>query len=245
MPFKHAAILFLLFTAASAISHQSGLDQWLAHAIYNLEGGTGPGDGFLLRHNFWTKTVLHDYGRKLVKRLWFLDVLLFISSFFFQKISRYRGIFLYIAVATVVSASLISTLKHLTTIPCPQSLLEFGGERQWINIWQIFSPNQPLGKCYPAGHSSGGYGWLCLAMVFPYRGKAFYWMLLPGTLLGLTFGITQQLRGAHFLSHDLLTIALVVFLSATVFYGMQSLSKLKPAIRSFWQGIAESLNSKF
>lgn len=216
MPFKSGVALFFLFALASFFSLQSGLDQWVADAIYTFEGGVGK--GFPLRHNFWLETIVHDGGRMLVKRLWFLNLLLLIFSFFVKSLRRHRWAFIYIAVATLITTGVISALKHLTTLPCPQSLLKYGGHNRWVTIWQMFSSKLPAGNCFPAGHASGGYAWLCLAFVFPYLSKSFYWMLLPGTFLGLTFGIAQQFRGAHFLSHDLLTIALSWLSSAIIFY---------------------------
>ena len=35
----------------------------------------------------------------------------------------------------------------------------------------------------------------------------------PGSLIGFVFGLTQQMRGAHFFSHDLATILVSVFCS--------------------------------
>jgi membrane-associated PAP2 superfamily phosphatase len=35
--------------------------------------------------------------------------------------------------------------------------------------------------------------------------------------VGLIFGISQQLRGAHFISHDLWTLAICWFFSLTIF----------------------------
>jgi membrane-associated PAP2 superfamily phosphatase len=64
-------------------------------------------------------------------------------------------------------------------------------------------------QCFPAGHASGGYAWLALyffllAVKPQWRG----WGLAVGLGAGLVFGISQQLRGAHFISHDLAAIAI-------------------------------------
>lgn len=224
VPLKTVFTVSLLLALASVLSHQFGLDRWLEHDLYLWEGGSG--GGFPWRDNYWLYNVVHQGGRALVKRLFFINFGFFVCSWFVDKLAVYRMVFLYIALATVFSTSLISYLKHITTIPCPQSLLEYGGNRHWINIWQLFSADLPRGKCYPAGHSSGGYGWLCLAFLFPYRSKSFYWALVPGLALGLVFGISQQLRGAHFLSHDLITIALCWLFSGLMFYFMRGVTRL-------------------
>ena len=219
VPFKAVLFVFLLLALASVISHQSGLDRLIAHLIYSIEGGTD--HGFPWSKNYWLYTVLHEGGRGLVKRLWFFNLLLLVCSFFINSLSSFRRVFLYIALATLISTSLISSLKHLTTIPCPKALQEFGGDRKWIDIWQVFAANIRRGSCYPAGHASGGYAWICLAFLFPFKSRNFYMALLPGALMGLVFGIAQQLRGAHFLSHDLLTIAVCWLTSGLLLTLMQ------------------------
>lgn len=223
---KSILAVFLLFAFASVLSHQSGLDLWLAEHLYSMEGGSS--GEFPLRHNFWLYAVIHEGGRALVKRMFFLVLALFLASFFVKRIQHLRPAMLFVLLSTLVSTGLVSFLKHHTTIPCPQALQEFGGSHHWLNIWQVFAPELPRGSCYPAGHASGGYAWLCLAFLFPYGSRSFYWALTPGILLGLSFGLAQQLRGAHFLSHDLLTIGVIWLVSGSLFSFMRSLRTCRP-----------------
>ncbi|RYE95440.1 MAG: hypothetical protein EOO41_05650, partial [Methanobacteriota archaeon] len=62
--------------------------------------------------------------------------------------------------------------------------------------------------CFPAGHASAGYAWValyfCALALRPAWRMPALWM---GIAAGLLFGIAQQLRGAHFLSHDLWSLA--------------------------------------
>ncbi|WP_317929796.1 phosphatase PAP2 family protein [Halioxenophilus sp. WMMB6] len=203
------------------MSHQLRFDEWLEAKIYTMEGGGG--SYFPWRDNFWLYDVMHQKGRSLVKKLFFLNLLLLLLSLFVKRLARYKSIFLFILLSTLFSTSIISFLKHHTTIPCPESLIEFGGTRHWINIWQVFEQDLPIGKCYPAGHASSGYAWLCLAFLFPPGSRKFYLSLLPGALLGLSFGIAQQFRGAHFISHDLLTIAICWLISGAFYHLLRNI----------------------
>lgn len=203
------------------LSHQSGFDLWLAEHLYSMEGGSG--GGFPLRKNFWLDNVIHEGGRALVKRMFFLVLALFLSSFFVKRFRNLRPAALFVMLSTLISTGVVSYLKHRTTLPCPSALIEFGGDHHWLNLWQMFAPNLEPGRCYPAGHASGGYAWLCLAFLFPFGRSSFFWALTPGLLLGLTFGIAQQLRGSHFLSHDLLTVALTWLTAGSLFSLMRSL----------------------
>ena len=197
-------LVSLLLVLASITCYQSGLDLYLARGISTHEGGSS---GFPWAHNFWLDDVLHEGGRGLVKRLFFVNLALLLFSYFIKPLQSWRRAFLYVAVATVASTSIVSILKHLTTLPCPIVLTEFGGSRAWVSLDRIFSPELSAGRCYPAGHASGGYAWICLAFLFPFGTRKFCLALAPGLLLGVIFGICQQLRGYHFLSHDIATLA--------------------------------------
>ena len=204
VPARVWLIVALLLILASVTAYQSGVDVYLARSIVSLEGGT---TGFAWEHSYWLDDVLHEGGRYLVKRLYFLNLALLLLSFFIRPLKPWRQAFTYIAVATTVSTSAIASLKHLTTLPCPVALSEFGGTRAWVDLVRMFSPELPVGRCYPAGHASGGYAWICLAFLFPPGSRKFFLALVPGLLLGMVFGLAQQLRGYHFLSHDLLPLA--------------------------------------
>ena len=216
-------LIFTLLVSASAISHQSGLDHWLANSFYRIEGGHG--DGFPWKNNYWLFNVTHEDGGALVKYLFIATFGLLIGSYYFGGLKPFQTALLYIVLSTFIAASSVSFLKHHTTLQCPNSLIEYGGRNHWVNIWQLFGKKLPLGKCFPAGHASGGYAWICLGFLFPFGSKQFYWAILPGLALGLCFGFAQQLRGAHFISHDLLTIAMCWLTSALlykVFYALNS-----------------------
>jgi membrane-associated PAP2 superfamily phosphatase len=190
---------------ASMASYQSGLDMALANAIFKLEGGVNQ---FPWKNSFLLDDIIHEGGRALAKRMFFITLIFYIASLWITSLHRWNKTFLYVALTALLSTTMISTLKQLTTLPCPDSLITFGGTREWISFWQLLSPSLPGEQCFPAGHSSGGYAWLCMAFAFPFASRRFYLLLIPGMVLGLTYGIAQQFRGMHFLSHDLMTISI-------------------------------------
>jgi membrane-associated PAP2 superfamily phosphatase len=218
-PARILTLVALLLVFTSVICYQSGLDVYLAKALVAMEGGA---PGFAWEHNYWLDDILHGGGRTLVKRLFFLNLALLLLSLFIKPLKASRRAFIYIAMTTLLSTSVIASLKHLTTLPCPDALTGFGGTRAWVSLNQVFSPELPPGRCYPAGHASGGYAWICLAFLFPFGTQRFYLALAPGLLLGLVFGVTQQLRGYHFLSHDILTVALCWTMSGMLAYALCS-----------------------
>jgi len=99
---------------------------------------------------------------------------------------------------------LVSLLKASSDLDCPWDLARYGGARAYHGL--LYAYAGPSAHCFPAGHASAGYAWLALFFFFAATRPAWRWRgLAAGAGLGLVFGIDQQLRGAHFLSHDLFT----------------------------------------
>jgi membrane-associated PAP2 superfamily phosphatase len=117
----------------------------------------------------------------------------------------------YLFTTMSVVPALIASFKHISPVDCPWDLARYGGDLPYVRTFaHHFGPTE-LGHCFPAGHASGGF--ILLAMYFaalPFvRSPARF--LLPGLLIGWIFALGQQSRGAHFLSHDLWTLALCWF----------------------------------
>jgi len=97
---------------------------------------------------------------------------------------------------------------------CPWDLLRYGGHQPYIGLFSHRPADMPMTACFPAGHASAGYAWLSLYFFALLWRPAWRWTgLALGLGSGLLFGISQQLRGAHFLSHDLATALLCWLLS--------------------------------
>jgi membrane-associated PAP2 superfamily phosphatase len=71
-------------------------------------------------------------------------------------------------------------------------------------LWVSGEHAPSVSGCFPSAHATTGYalfGWYFLARRARRRHSWRY--ALPGLVIGSVFGATQQLRGAHFVSHDL------------------------------------------
>ena len=76
----------------------------------------------------------------------------------------------------------------------------------WIGAdrWFVNELIHTGGRCFPAAHASSGYAFMALYFLGYERSrKLARFGLAAGLLLGLIFGVAQQSRGAHFISHDL------------------------------------------
>lgn len=201
----------LLLLLAGIFLNLSGADLHLAESISQLEGGK-----FAWQNSYGLAGIIHQDGRRLVVLLYVILLLVTLISLKSATLRPYRSAFVYLLASVTTSLLLISGLKTITTLPCPWSLQEFGGDLLWTNLSQVFDMSLPLQHCFPSGHASSGYSWIALGFLAPLGSRAFWLGLIPGVLLGLLFGIGQQLRGAHFLSHDFFTLAICWF-SAFVF----------------------------
>jgi len=102
----------------------------------------------------------------------------------------------------------VALLKQLIPMDCPWDLQAFGGTQPFTGLFSAWPAGREANACFPAGHASIGFAWLglyffCLQL-YPRLALP---ALLFTALLGVSLGLVQQLRGAHFLSHDIASAA--------------------------------------
>jgi membrane-associated PAP2 superfamily phosphatase len=199
---QHAALPGFLLGMALVLIYHYRIDYKLADDLFHLEG-----NHWALRHQWLFEKVFHDGGKVLSSFIAFGISGLLVASFFRDDIKPFRRGLVFLVCSPLLSVMLVNIFKAISGTPCPAELLRYGGSRFLQEGWSL----SLLGRsgCTPAGHSSSGYAWLTLYFfVLVYFPRWRFHALLPGLCLGVIFGITQQLRGEHFLSHDLLTIAI-------------------------------------
>jgi membrane-associated PAP2 superfamily phosphatase len=213
----------------------SGADQWLAAQIFHIN------EGWQWRYNFWLNDVLHVGGRKALAGMLSLLVIYTVLSYAFSWWQRQqRAALVYACVASIFAMAVVALLKHVATLPCPWHVLNLGGDQSYVYAHQMFASNLAAQQCFPAGHASGGFA----LFSFYFAAKLWFYSahkprsisrgwLLPAIAVGLAFGIAQQLRGAHFLSHDITAAVLcwytcaLMWLGASKMLGQQTLSSDK------------------
>lgn len=208
--FRHLTGIFLLVCVALLVDI-SGFDLWLAKQMYHLEGGE-----WAWRYSYLTETVLHRGVRKALVLATVVLLLTAIASHWVQRIRHLQRWFWYLVLCFITTPLVVAIAKQLTHMDCPWDVLQLGGQYPYLHLLQAHPGTWRYGHCFPAAHASGGYALIALyfflAAHFPrwrFAGLAF------ALIIGLINGFTQQLRGAHFLSHDLWTIAIAWFVSVT------------------------------
>lgn len=188
-------------------------DLWLADHIYALEGYA-----WSLQAAYFTQDLLHVAGRQVSKDLWFTLALLAILSLLLPQARRWRWPLLYLLLSTALSTAAVGLLKHWTNVDCPWDLLRYGGHKAYYGILSARPSTVAHGECFPAGHASAGYAWVALYFFALGECPRWRWWALGFALgLGGAFGLAQQLRGAHFLSHDVWTL-MICWLVALALY---------------------------
>lgn len=118
---------------------------------------------------------------------------------------------LILLLSIILAPTLVAGSKKITNIHCPKDLAVFNGSapyRRMLNRAESYRAGLPQGRCFPAGHSTGGFALMALFFCFK-RPALRRGGLAVGLACGWVMGLYQMLRGEHFLSHTLFSLAAV------------------------------------
>jgi len=197
-------IIPVLAFLLAVVFQYSGMDVWLAHQFYDETQGIWP------YKNLWlTEIILHKGGRKFI---WLIAIAIFagfISTWIINYTRPYRSSFVYLLFAIISGPAIVNILKKHTHIYSPWDLKIFGATEPHIRLFDAVPEGAAIGHAFPAGHASGGFALLCFYFLFRCNNSRYrYHALLIALAMGLIYGIDQQIRGAHMMSHDLTTFSI-------------------------------------
>ena len=125
---------------------------------------------------------------------------------------------MWVVIATLATVpALIATSKATTNVFTLDAIRRYGGGAPYVKVMESYPENdrpQRRGRGVPAGHASGGFALLALAgLAVTRRGRGIG--LAVGLGCGTMMGVYQMLKGAHYLSHTLITALFcwIVFLA--------------------------------
>lgn len=190
----------------------SGVDLWLADRWYEFEGGA-----WSLKNHWLTSDIIHHRGKQLVIALALSLVVLLVASWRSALLRPWQRPLAYLLTCMLLLPGMVAGLKRFSTVPCPWSLARYGGDMAYQHNYQHALAWGAGGNCFPAGHASGAYVLLVLYFAMLGRTRRPWLFLLPGLCLGAIYGLGQQARGAHFLSHDLWTLSICWFGALALF----------------------------
>lgn len=212
----HAWIPLVLFVPVFGAIEWIGLDRMIAHALFYDSAvgrwlGAGSGD-------WWARGLIHNGGRWLARTVAAMTLALWVASFLSVRMRQWRRTSGFVFLAMAASVLIVGCLKLVTDVDCPWDLLEFGGDRPYVGLFAFRPHDLPRGQCFPGAHSSSGFALVCFYFVLRDRSRGIAVAALIGALLVWTlFAFGQEARGAHFLSHDLASLALVWFVQLGIY----------------------------
>lgn len=198
---------------ASWLLDYQGFDLTITDMIYSDQDNQ-----WQLKKHWFFEDVIHKGGRKLAALMLVTCLLALILSYYHSSLHRYRRGLIYLNSTVIISLLVIALLKATTHIACPWDFQRYGGDQIFMPIYKSLFRGSG-GNCFPAGHSSAGYSWIAVYFFCRYYGSRWQWpTLCAAIVMGMSFGVSQQIRGAHFLSHDLWTLNLCWYISLAGYY---------------------------
>lgn len=211
---RHLRMPLVAFAALAVLLANTTLDLSIAHALFFDEARSQ----WIGATSWWTNELAHRDGAWLMRGIAALSLLLLAATWIRPQWRELRRPTLYFFVSVALSVGLVGLLKALTNVDCPRDLTEFGGAFPFVHLFEHRPVELRQARCFPAAHASSGYALLALYFVLRERSRrAARVGLAAGLIMGLAFGIAQQARGAHFVSHDVWS-AMIVWTVALSLY---------------------------
>lgn len=160
-----------------------------------------------------------------------------LALFGFKKKSEFlfknRHKFFLIFWGLVIIPLIVGNIKKFTDIYCPNQLDLYNGkyphvkilEKQDENFKQLQRTKSPhgepqygkpnYGQCFPAGHAITGFAFMILFFALEKKSHR-YFSLWAAISVGWILGLYQMLKGAHFLSHNLVSMLLCFLVAALI-----------------------------
>lgn len=192
------ALATLFLSVCLFLWEVSGRDMAWAHAFGNEHG-------FPWRNHWLFSEVLHEGGRRLS---WAFALFLCLAVWWpvgvLRRIDLSRR--LQLAATAMVASAVVAAIKSGSGTSCPWDMQVFGGVAHHVPHWRLWGlPDGGSGHCFPAGHASAGFAFVGGWFVFRAWPRVATVWLGSAIGAGLVFGVAQQVRGAHFMSHTLWT----------------------------------------
>jgi len=204
--------LLLLAFVALVIIYIFDLDFYFADLIYQ------PTNNWQYKDAWLTAVLMHKYGKYTLILLY---IILLVQFFFDYKNNQdrdqsYGKVVLLISLLS--GAFSVTLLKQLLEVDCPWDLRRYGGDKLFFPLFQYASASLPSSHCFPSGHASTGFTWFswyfysCI-----YYPKYKLRILTVILFIGFLYGAGQQLRGAHFMSHDIWSILVCLTVNIVIY----------------------------
>ena len=163
---------------------------------------------------WWADEILHTDGRIAILLIIGGLLVTLGASGLNRRLHAARGTAVYLLATIALAWGLVGALKQVTNVACPWSLEGFGGERPHVGLFDPRPQGYPAAACFPGAHSASGFSLFAFYFAFRDRRRRRARKLLAvATLAGMAFAFGQEARGAHFLSHDVVSAFIAWFVA--------------------------------
>ncbi len=211
MTYIYRLVIFcIVLLATLAVIHYNNLDLKFQSLFFTFETRLWlvSRDDLVLKFFFYRlpKYIIIVYGVSLIFWLSKLRV--------DQKDIELQKKLLFLILILIFTPLTVAIFKHYSPIYCPNFIQEFGGDKKYISPFGLFDKDiffSGIGKCFPAGHASGGFALLSLYFVMPTRAFKIASLVLA-LIFGWMMGLYQIAKGAHYLSDTIVTLSIAYLL---------------------------------
>jgi membrane-associated PAP2 superfamily phosphatase len=127
---------------------------------------------------------------------------------------EWRPPLVFFCMTVALTTLFVALLKMTSAHSCPWDLQGLGGAARWFPLFDSPAFDSGPGRCWPSGHSAGGFSLIAGYFALRRNHRAFACMALVFALgLGALMSFVQVARGAHFLSHCLWSLWIAWFCS--------------------------------
>ena len=207
-----AVLVPVALVAVAVVARTSGLDDFLTDHFFDFSSRSFP-----LRSDRELELVGHTLARTSATIVWICTLAGALTSLAVPELRPYRTVLFLTTLAMALGPVVVVLLKDATTFACPWNLRRYGGLAADPIGW--FSAPAAAGRCFPSGHSAGGFSFVAFyfAALYLRRRRLAHWLLALTVALGSAFSIVRLVQGAHFLSHAIWSAAIDWLLAALVF----------------------------
>lgn len=174
---------------------------------------------FIGRHSYFLEDILHDRAKQLVMLFGVLAMIGFAASFKVQRLMPWRRELGCLVLSMALSTAFVTPVKVVTSVQCPWSLTEFGGQETYSELLSPRPATDKPGRCWPGGHAATGFTLFALFFMLRDRRPGLAKLGLALALgLGSIFSAGRMLQGAHFFSHNIWTAVFCWLICLGVYY---------------------------
>jgi membrane-associated PAP2 superfamily phosphatase len=206
----HKKKLFLILTFIMIFFEFSNADVFIQNFFFNKKTNVWI-IGEHLKYYYALKWVFYKGIKGVIIIFGIIQIISAIINYRKKKNIK-KNLFIVFSLAFIPLT--VAGLKQITNVYCPYELNIYNGDKPYVKLFEKYPDNiKTKGKGFPAGHASGGFALMCLFFVMKRKKHGF----MIGFFTGWIMGLYQMMRGAHFLSHTIVSMWIAWFILIIVY----------------------------